>query len=393
MRRRLTKFKLLLVALPLVVTGLQALPVSAGRVADTAPLSLPLSGSIAMPDSSSAVVVMGKNDGQHDLFWQLFGFDTTKSRWALITPPGVADNGGLMVSGNDSTGLLVGFGASQGLTFSPLALTTDGGTAWSPGGLAEPLASVPSAIALGANSTAVALVDEDAEEVLARAGSLTSWTPLTTETKLAALAAGRACGVQSIDAVDIAPNGDVILGVSCRQPGRVGVFAKTRTGWSLGRVPLSGKDRSDTFDALRITTAGNATGALFYGADGTSKNIVAAWASSSGDTNAWTLSAPLQLGAHDEIIASGMGTNGSQFVVVRSASSTRAEIISGPRSSWQTLSSLPAATATIATEPNGRLVALSVSDTNLTVWEQDAKSDGWEKAQSLTVPIVFGSSA
>jgi hypothetical protein len=334
---------------------------------------------------------MGKNDGQHDLFWQLFGFDAATAHWVLITPPGVADNGGLMIGQSDPASLLVGFGASQGLAFSPLALSDNGGTAWSPGGLAEPLVTVPSAIALGTNSTAVALVDGGQEEVLSRAGSLTNWTTLTTEANLADLATGKVCGVQSIGAVGIEPNGEVLLGASCRQSGVVGVFAKSRSGWTLVQVPVGTNARLDTFRALRMTSTGNSTAALFSGVEGSTRNLFAAWTSPPGNT--WTLSAPLQLGARDQIVASGVGAGGSQFVLLRSGNFTHAEVISGPRSTWRTLSPLPPGTATVATEPAGQLVALSVSDTRLTVWQQSAKGTDWQKGQSITVPIVFGSSS
>jgi hypothetical protein len=333
---------------------------------------------------------MGKSDGQHDLFWQLFGYDSATSRWSLITPPGVADNGGLVFAEGQSASLLVGFGASQGLAFSPLALSNDRGADWTPGGLAEPLVTVPSAVALGTNSAALALVDRSGEEVLARAGSLTNWTTLVTEPNLADRAVGRACGVQSIGAIDIEPGGTTVIGASCRRSGVVGLFAKSPSGWGLVRLPVTGTSRAAAFTVLRITSAGNTTAALLSAIEGTTRNLFAAWASP--PAGAWTLSAPLVLGNRDQIVASGVGTGGSEFVLLRSGSSTRAEVISGPTSVWRTLAPLPPGTATIATNPTGQLVALSVSDTRLTVWRQGSKGTSWQQEQSIAVPIVFGSS-
>jgi hypothetical protein len=391
-RRRLVLIELLLAGATLVASGVQAPPASAGRVANAASQSVPvpLSGSVSTPESTSAVVVMGKGDGQHDLFWQLFGFDTATSHWSLITPPGVADNGGLIAAQGESKTLLVGFGASQGLAFSPLALSDDGGTAWSPGGLAEPLATAPSAIALGTNSTAVALVDGGGEEVLTRVGSLTNWSILTTEPNLSGLALAKKCGIQSLGAVGIEPSGEVLVGASCRRSGVVGVFVKSRSGWSLSNAPVAKGMRADTFSTLRITATGDSTSALFSGVEAGTRNLFAGWVSQSGDD--WTLSGPLPLGARDQIVASGVGAGGSQFVLLRSGSSTRAEVISGPGSAWRSLSPLPPGTATIATEPAGQIVALSVKDTRLTVWKQDSNGSGWKANQSMTVPIVFGSS-
>jgi hypothetical protein len=391
-RPRLVLIELLLAGVTLVASGIQALPAGAGRVANTASQSvpMPLSGSVSTPESTSAVVVMGKDDGQHDLFWQLFGFDTATSHWSLITPPGVADNGGLIVAQGESRTLLVGFGASQGLAFSPLALSDDGGTAWSPGGLAEPLVTAPSAIALGSNSNAVALVNAGQEKVLTRAGSLTNWTTLTTETNLADLPVGKVCGIQSLGSVGIEPSGEVLVGASCRRSGVVGVFVRSRSGWSLANAPVAKRVRADTFSTLRITGTGDSTSALLSGVEDGTRNLFAGWVSPSEDD--WTLSEPLLLGAHDQVVASGVGAGGSQFVLLRSGSSTRAEVISGPSSAWRSLSPLPPGTATIATEPAGQIVALSVSDTRLTVWKQDSNGSGWKAVQSMTVPIAFGSS-
>jgi hypothetical protein len=379
----------------LAVFEVPSVPAGAGRVTEATSrvspsISVPLAGSVATAASASAVVVMGKDDGQHDLFWELFGYDSATSRWKLITPPGVADNGGLMVAQGNATNLLVGFGASQGLAFSPVALSSNGGKAWSPGGLAEPLATAPSAIALGENSSAVALVDGGREEVLVRAGSLTSWATLTTESNLAGLEVGKMCGVQSIGAVAIRPGGQVLVGASCRQSGVVGVFANSGASWSLMRVPVGDNERSESFATLRLTNAGGPTTGLFSGVDGATRTLLAGWAAPTG--GGWTLSAPLVLRAGDRVIASGVGSSGSQFVLLRSGGSTRAEIISSPSAAWKPISPLPAGTATIATQPGGQLVALSVSDAHFTVWQVGSDGTGWKKQQSTTVPIAFGSS-
>ena len=70
--------------------------------------------------------------------------------WRLATPPGVADNGGLVVTGTGGASLLTGFVPSQDLTFSPLAATSDNGASWSPAGPVNPgLADAPDALAAG----------------------------------------------------------------------------------------------------------------------------------------------------------------------------------------------------------------------------------------------------
>ena len=69
---------------------------------------------------------MGGPAAAHDDFWQLFVRPAGASRWVLVTPQGVADNGGLVAAAG-TTSVTVGFRPSQNLAFSPLATSTDAG--------------------------------------------------------------------------------------------------------------------------------------------------------------------------------------------------------------------------------------------------------------------------
>ena len=76
-----------------------------------------------------AAVVMGGSAAQDNNFWQLFIRPAGSTRWKLVTPPGTADNGGLVLA--DAGGsLITGFRPSQNLTYTPLIQTSDGGQAW-----------------------------------------------------------------------------------------------------------------------------------------------------------------------------------------------------------------------------------------------------------------------
>ena len=89
--------------------------------------SAPLTTSIATVGSTWAVVVMGDPASQSGAFWQLVTLPHGSTQWALVTPPGVADNGGLVAAADPSAGplLRVAFRPSQNLTFSPLASTSN----------------------------------------------------------------------------------------------------------------------------------------------------------------------------------------------------------------------------------------------------------------------------
>ena len=63
----------------------------------TAPPSL--ATSLATATGTWAVAVMGGSAASHNNFWQLFVRPDGTSTWRLATPPGVASNGGLVLTG------------------------------------------------------------------------------------------------------------------------------------------------------------------------------------------------------------------------------------------------------------------------------------------------------
>ena len=87
-----------------------------------------------------AIVAMGGSAAGENQFWELFTRPAASDQWELVTPPGVADNGGLVAAGGAAS-LTVAFRPSQGLTFSPLAVTSDDGKTWGTGLIDAPVAS------------------------------------------------------------------------------------------------------------------------------------------------------------------------------------------------------------------------------------------------------------
>ena len=75
---------------------------------------------------------MGGPAASHNNFWQLFVRPAGTTTWRLATPPGVASNGGLVITGLGTGPVVAGFRPSQDLSYSPLATTRDNGTAWTP---------------------------------------------------------------------------------------------------------------------------------------------------------------------------------------------------------------------------------------------------------------------
>lgn len=78
-----------------------------------------LATSLTTGTGTWAVAVMGGSAASHNNFWQLFVRPAGTTRWKLATPPGVADNGGLVMAYAGGRSLIAAFRPSQYLTYTP----------------------------------------------------------------------------------------------------------------------------------------------------------------------------------------------------------------------------------------------------------------------------------
>ena len=69
-----------------------------------------------------------------------------------------------------------------------------------------------------------------------------------------------------------------------------------------------------------------------------------------------------------------------------------AQAITGPAGAWRPLPALPPGTATLAPGPAGGWDALAVHGTKLAIWQLPLGGAAWAATQTISVPIVFGSS-
>jgi hypothetical protein len=332
-----------------------------------------------------AVVVMGGSVASHNNFWQLFARPVGSSRWQLVTPPGTADNGGLVLADADGS-LITGFRPSQYLTYTPLTLTHDGGRAWSSTGpLNAALANVPDALAAAPGTgTLLALTAEGTADLAAP--GYTSWTTLATQRYLAATAAGRRCGLQDLTAAAFTLPGTPLLGGSCGRPGTTGIFADTGGTWHTAGPALPAALSGQSVQVLRMTRTASSTVALLAAGTGPGASLLAAW---SADGRHWTLAPPLPL--HGAALTSAsFGPGGSAAVITTTG---RGQIITGAGSSWRPLPPLPPGTATLAPGPGSAVDALAVHGGTLTVWQYVPGSATWAKIQVVNVPIPYGSSS
>jgi hypothetical protein len=346
-------------------------------------VTAPLSTSLVTAQGTWAVAVMGGSAAAENNFWQLFVRPTGASRWTLVTPEGVADNGGLVAAGGaGGTSLLVGFRPSQGLAFSPLAASGDAGRNWTPGLLDADLADVPDALAVGASGQVLALLHDGSIEEAPTAAAATAghWSPLTTLGALAASAPGRSCGLAGVNAISFGVNDTPMAGGSCARRGVAGVFAESGGTWHAAGPALPAALAGDQVQVLGLASMPSGTAALM--AAGSS--LVAAWSGTTG----WTVSAPVAAGT---VVASGFGPAGSVWVLLGGG---RAEVIGGTGGSWRALPAVPAGVQTLAPDTGGGYDALAVSGSRLTVWQLGAAATAsWVKVQVINVPIEYGSSS
>ncbi len=357
--------------------------------AASAPLATSMTASSAGASGGAAwaILPMGGAAADENQFWELFTRQAGNGQWQLVTPPGVADNGGLVATGAGAS-ITVAFRPSQGLTFSPLAATTDGGKAWATGLLDAPVAGVPDALAGDDTSMMLALLSDGAVDQASTSGgtsvSAASWERLAAPGAIASSAAGRRCRVGGLTAVAYTPSGTPLVAADCDRAGVAGVFAHVGGEWqAVGPTVSSGQ----LARVLRLSDARSGDTALLQ-TGGPGGGLAAAWTGPSwtGDSTGWTTSAPLTGTA--QVLSSGTGPGGTVWVLL---AGNRAAVISGPGGPWRMLTAPPPGTVALAAQPGGVLEALAVSGAKLTVYRLTT-TGAWSSTQVITVPIQYGSS-
>jgi hypothetical protein len=371
---------------------------SGGSAASSAPAAssssaVPLATSLSTSTDSWAIVPMSSNP----TFWEVFVRPATSATWQLVTPPGVADNGGLVAATGTGSGLTVAVRPSQDLAFTPVSATADAGANWSTDGpLSEGVAASPGALAVSGRQLA-AVLDNGTVESSSDAGS--SWRTLAKPGTIAASAAGQKCAAVHVSSVAFGPVPTQVLAAGeCGATGAVGLFAYSAgDGWQRVSLPVSGP----------LVRLGAGT-ALVQAADG----LTALWADDAlhwyayaplsasatptptSSAAAWTASAALPV--TNAVTASGglagatATSSGGTWVLLPGG---QAATISGPGQQWLLLPPTPAHTSVLASGPGTSLDALAVSGSTLTVWQLDHGSTVWARAQTINVPIQLGSSS
>jgi photosystem II stability/assembly factor-like uncharacterized protein len=357
-------------ALIFVITGCGTQVLKASSPTVTA-APAPLATSLTTAQGTWAIAVMGGSSADEDNFWQLFVRPAASATWKLVTPPAVADNGGLVAAGSAAS-LLIGFRPSQDLTFSPLATSTSTGKNWAAGLLNADLASAPDALATAASGQELALLGNGTIESSSDAG--VTWSRLPA---LVTSAAGRSCQLVAVNAVSFWTDETPVAAGNCTRTGVAGVFRDTAGTWEQDGPSLPAAYAHDQVGVLRLTA---------FGSDGTAallqagSDLLATW------TSGTTWASPVALPVAAGVRATGFGADGSAWVLLDDGD---AYTIAGPGQAWVTLPRVPAQTAVLA--PGTDYDALATSGSKLTVWQ--LSSGTWTKIQSISVPIEYGSSS
>ena len=385
LRRRRTAAAVILPAV-LLAAGCAGAPATPPPATQAAPPAPSLNTSLDTSAGTWAAVVMGGSAAQYNAFWQLFIRPAGSTRWRLVTPPGTADNGGLVLAGGGGPALVTGFRPSQDLTFTPLIQTGNGGQAWSSlDPLDAALASTPDALAVNpAGGQLLALLAGGTVQAGAPGG--TTWQTLASPKVLAATPAGQRCGLTALTAAAYTPAGTPVLAGTCTRPGIAGLFAAGNATWQAAGPALPAALASQPVTVARLTRTAQGMTALLTAGSGPGTSLLAAW---SADGTHWTVSPPLAL--HGATLTSAAFGPGGTTAIITNAG--HGQSITPGGSSWTPLPALPSGTATLAPGAGGTTDALAVHRGTLTVWQHAPGATTWTTIQVINVPIPYGSSS
>ena len=344
--------------------------------------------SIATAADSWAVVPISAGPA----FWEVFARAGNSGTWKLVTPPGVADNGGLVASAGGASSLTVAVRPTQDLMFSPLAVTSDGGASWSTGGpIDATLAASPDAFAADGSRLA-ALLSDGAVDFSSDTGA--TWSTIAKPGAIAASSAAKGCdGAVRVTSISFGTTDtEVLAGGTCGTGGTATVFSyKPGQGWQRLSLPVSGQ--LARFTAGTALVEGKAGLAALWLGTGRTGYAGSATAQPPSAPLALSKSAPLPVSG--PITASGTLPDAGAWVLLPGGRAATVSLLgtTGGTPQWLLLPPVPARTTVLASGPDGATDALAVSGDTLTVWRLAPKATVWSKVQAISVPVQAGSSS
>ena len=352
----------------------------------------PLESGSATSAGSWVILPMGQLSDKSNTFWQLLHAPVGSAHWSVVTPPGAADNGGI-VAGTSGNSVLVGILPNGMLRFSPVSLSSDGGSSWNPVTLPGALAAVPDALAYDAPASPSTVAMAGRARVLSSGVGMSSWKTLVTAARLRSVTPR--CGVTTLNAVTLQPGGAPLVAVSCTHGGVVGLFADVAGVWKPSGVVLERALRGSSTSVIRLETEGSTVAALVSASHGSRESLVAIWHMVG---QAWTESTPLSVGAGRPVLATAVGPNGTMAVLLATGHGEAVDDIA-PGGSWTQLPRPPrgavalAPVATPAALGAPAFDVITVSGAAFGVFSLTPSGASWANVQSTRVPLAYGSSS
>jgi hypothetical protein len=343
--------------------------------------AVPLTAGMEIGSSTWLTMPMGNLKVASDTFWELF-VDRSPGRWSLVTPPGVASNGGLSLASNGSSGAIVGVHPSNRLTFSPLSVTSDFGRTYENGLDPSGLPSLPDAVAdLGGRYVAIA---HDRQSLIAATSTTGRWATILTVTSLARTSVGGPCGITGFEAVATYRSLSVAA-LQCVRPGVVAIVAVSGGSEVGSRLALPASWNASAVSVVRLVGDADSLTVLLEGGPLDARGIIAATMSGSR----WSISSVDPLARGSDLRATAIGANGSAAILVRAVNGD--EIVAQVRAGalWRSQSELPAVAVAVAITSGG-LDLFAAESAKLLIYQEVASH--FLLRQSIEVPIEFGSS-
>jgi hypothetical protein len=370
------------VVIALLVCGLAAAPAQATSAA-------PLVSAVSTSSDSWVLLPMGDLSDPSNTFWELFHAAPGFSHWSLVTPPGVADNGGLVESASAGAAV-VGVLPSDLLRFSPLAQSANSGNSWLPAFLPGALAPLPDALAYDSMG-AIALLSGG--RALSGSGGLSSWSPLVTAATLSRVSPG--CSVDGLDAAAFLPSGVPLIAAGCRRGGEVALFTRTAAIWQSAGLTLGGPLRGAATVVLRMESTAAVTTVLALASRNGRRALVALWRSGSAP---WAMATPLALGSGASVRSTAVNPAGDVAVLLGDGGAREAVDVA-PSGTWNRLPRLPARTAALALPADALpssgpdVDAFTVGGASLGVFSLTPSGEAWARVQSSQIALAYGSSS
>ncbi len=348
----------------------------------------PLRSGAATSTGSWAVLPLGELSSEDNTFWQLLHVSSGSASWSPVTPPGTADNGGL-VAGVSGSSAVAGVLPSGLLTFSPLAMSLDNGGTWNAAFVPGAVAHVPDGLALDGDPGGKVLAVVGSRVLRARS-AVSSWSTLVSLSTLQR--ASRACGAKRLQAVAFTPAGTVLVGAQCRHG--VGLFTDASGSWRRAGPSLVARSHTAPTSVIRLVSTGSVTTALLATVRSGHTKLVALWQSADG---VWSASPLVGVPAAGPV-ATSVAPTGEITVLVDSSHGMVVEDVA-PGTKWVALPAPPRGTVALAPSGaaspmgTGQIDLFTVHGAEFDVYARSPSGTSWSKVQSSQVPLAYGSSS